>query len=487
MKILIIGAGQVGFKIASRLVEEGHDVIMVERDAAALTRATDTLDIQGFKGHGAHPNVLDEAGIQDVDMLVAATDSDEVNMVACLSAAILGKEGVIKIARVRHPSYLDARIFNNNRVAIDLAINPERVAAEQIIELLRYPGATEMIDFAEGRVRIVALRVVPTSPLAGLRFIDFGERFSGLNMLIVALHRGDEVIIPRGPDVILPGDEIYVLLYAGEEDEILSKIGIKPVSVSRVIIAGGTVIGRFIAEALSARGLHPKLIEPDEKLALELADALPEVVVLHGDPTDVELLTQENISEMEAFIACGRNEEANVMSGLLAMRLGARRILATPNRGDYLPLMKSAGFDVCISPRQVAVDSILHFIRHGRVLAARALGEEYGAEAIELVAQAGCPMEDKPLSTMRLPPRTLIACIQRGAEVLIPRGNTAVQAGDHVLVVAQREELLEIEALFIKPAGPQPRPTEPTPVEREATGEATDETADEGAPTSEAP
>ncbi len=448
MKILIIGAGEVGYKIAGRLVAEGHDVTMLERAQEVLQRATDHLDIQGLRGQGARPDVLDEAGIAEVDMLVAATNSDEVNIVACLNAAILGKEKIIKIARVRDPSYLDPRIFDSERVSIDLAINPERVTADQLLELLPYPGTTEMIHFADGHVRIVGLRIKPTNPLAGLRLVDVRDRFKEPRPLIAAIHRGSEVIIPCGSDVILPGDEIYLSVLTKELPQLLSALGVKVNAVSRVMIAGGSKVGRFLAEALSKQGLKPKLVEPDLKLAQWLGDELPEAVILHGSPTDAELLEQENAGEMQAFIACGRDEEANVMSALLAMRLGASRVLATTNRGDYLPLMRSIGIDVCISPRQVAVDSILHFIRHGRVLAARALGEEYEAEALEFIVHAESEAVGRQIKEMRIPSRVMIVCIQRGDEVIIPRGETKIEEGDHVLVVACRASIRKVEALL---------------------------------------
>ncbi len=450
MKILIVGAGQVGFNIAARLVAEGHDVVLIERDEAILARATEGLDIQGLRGHGARPRVLEEAGIAAADMIVAVTDSDEVNMVACLNAAILGRSEIIKIARVRDESYLDARIFGDHRVAIDLAINPEKVSADKILGVLAYPEVNEVVDFADGRLKLLGLTVQATSPLAGMRFFDLGRRFKANDLLIAALHRAHKVIIPRGPDVVLPGDDAFLVARADEVESVLRLAGVQVAPVYRVMIAGGTKIGRLIAHELARRGLKPKIIEADPRLARWIAEEIPEAVVLNGRPTDADLLVEENVAEMQAFIACGRDEEANVMSAMLARRLGARRALVTTNRADYQPLMKSIGIDVCISPRLVAVSSILHYIRHGRVLAVRALGEDEDAEAMEFEAQLTSEAVDTPLKDLKLPRGALVAGLQRGDEVIIPRGDTCIREGDHVLVVALRTAIAEVETMLAR-------------------------------------
>lgn len=448
MKIVVVGAGEVGFNIAARLVGEGHDVVLVERDETVLNRATEGLDIQGLRGHGARPRVLEEAGIADADMLVAVTDSDEVNMVACLNAAILGRPSIIKIARVRDQSYLDPRIFGDARVAIDLAINPERVSADKILGLLRFPDVIEMAEFAEGRVMVVGVEVGPLSPLAGLRLVDLPDREFGVEVLIAAIRRDDRVIIPRGTDVILPGDDVYLAVPADEIEAVLGTVGIKVHPVTRVAIFGGTRIGRFLAADLAERGIKAKIFEPDPTAARWLSEKLSGTVVVQGRPTDAALLTEENVGEMQAVVACGRDEEVNVMSALLARRMGAARIIATTNRSDYQPLIKAIGFDVCISPRLLAVNSIMHFIRHGRVVAVRALGDDQQAEALEFEAQLTSDAVGTPLRDLKLPMGVVIAALIRGETVLIPRGQTVIQEGDHVLVVARTAAIAEVERML---------------------------------------
>lgn len=445
---MVVGAGEVGFNIAARLVGEGHDVVLIERDEGILNRATEGLDIQGLRGHGARPRVLEEAGIKDADMLVAVTDSDEVNMVACLNAAILGRPSIIKIARVRDQSYLDPRIFGDERVAIDLAINPERVSADKILSLLRYPEVIEMAEFAGGKVLLAGIEIGPISPLAGLRLIDLPEREFAADLLIAAIRREDRVIIPRGTDVILPGDDLYLAMPADEIEAVLATVGIKVQPVNRVAIFGGTKIGRFLAGDLAERGIKAKLFEPDPRLARWLSEQLPNAIIVQGNPTDAALLKEENVGEMQAVVACGRDEEVNVMSALLARRMGARRIIATTNRSDYQPLIKAIGFDVCISPRLVAVSSIMHFIRHGRVVAVRALGDDQQAEALEFEAQLTSDAVGTPLRDLKLPAGVVIAALLRGETVLIPRGQTVIEEGDHVLVVARTSAITEVERML---------------------------------------
>ncbi len=450
MRILIVGAGQVGYNIAARLVEENHDVIMIERDEEVLKKATDNLDIKGIRGHGARPKVLDQAGIGDVDMLLAVTNSDEVNMVACINASILGKPGIIKVARVRDESYLDPRLSQDKRLPIDLAINPERVTADKILYLLRFPSVNDVSDFAQGKAKLIGIQIEATSHLAGLRFMEFGRRFLGLSFLVGAIQRGKDVIIPRGSDVVLPGDEIFVVVKSEDADLVLTGLGIPAITVSRVMISGATRLGRYLAEDLIETGMHPKVIDPDAQHARFLANALPEATVLCGEPTDASLLEQENISEMQAFIACSSNEETNVMSALLAQRLGAERLIVTTNRPDYQPLVRSIGADVSLSPQQVAISSILHFIRHGHVIAAQALGHDSTAEAIEFEAQLSSEAVGVPLRNLRLPQGCLIACIEREGQVIVPRGDSVIQDRDHVLVIAQHHSIPAIEKMLAR-------------------------------------
>ncbi|MCB9552942.1 MAG: NAD-binding protein [Myxococcales bacterium] len=278
--------------------------------------------------------------------------------------------------------------------------------------------------------------------------IDLPERDFAADLLIAAIRREDRVIIPRGTDVILPGDDLYLAMPADEIEAVLATVGIKVQPVTRVAIFGGTKIGRFLAGDLAERGIKAKLFEPDPRLARWLSEQLPNAIIVQGNPTDAALLKEENVGEMQAVVACGRDEEVNVMSALLARRMGARRIIATTNRSDYQPLIKAIGFDVCISPRLVAVSSIMHFIRHGRVVAVRALGDDQQAEALEFEAQLTSDAVGTALRDLKLPAGVVIAALLRGETVLIPRGQTVIEEGDHVLVVARTSAIAEVERML---------------------------------------
>ncbi len=448
MKTIIVGAGQVGFGIAARLVAEGHDVVVVERDSESLARITGALDVQGLRGHGARPNVLREAGIADAGMLLAVTNSDEVNILACINAAIGGPEGLTKVARVRDASYLEEGYREDPRIPIDIAINPERITATKIMRLLRYRAVTDIVDFADGQVLLMGLPIGATNPLAGMRVSDLGERFPE-HLLIGALQRGPQVIIPRGRDVILPGDVAYLVTGAADADAKMARLGVLSRPISRVMIAGGSHVGRFLARDLQAMGARPKLIEADPKLAAWLADDLGETVVLNSAVADAELLVEEHVAEMHAFVAVSRDEEANVMAALLARRLGAPWVVAVTNRADYRPILEAVGVHVSISPRALAVEAILHRIRGGRVVAVHSLGEHETAEALEVEVAWGSSLAGKPLHTLSLPRGALLVAVLRAGEVILPSGSTKLCAGDHVVAIALRGAVKALERMLL--------------------------------------
>ncbi|MEE2788770.1 MAG: Trk system potassium transporter TrkA [Myxococcota bacterium] len=448
MKTLIIGAGVVGFNIAERLSQEGHDVTVVESNSRALDRIKEHLDVRGLRGYGSQPDILMKAGIGDAEMIVAVTDSDEVNMIACINAAILSRRDIIKIARVREASYCDDQILNAPQIAIDLVINPERVTAEKILGLLRYPAVTEITEFAGGLVQMIGLRIAPTSPLAGVRLVEFSERFPAHDFIVVALLRDREVIIPRGNDVILPGDEAFLTFKTSDSAQVLDLLGIHMVPMNRVMILGGTEVGRFLTAGLIQAGIYPKLIEPDAEVAEAIAAQYPEAIVVHGSPTDGDLLLEENAGEMHTVVACAPDEEVNVMASLLIRRLGSSRIIMTTSHLEYGTLIKSIGVNVCLSPRHIAVSSILRFIRHGRVVSVQAIGDKQSAEALEFEAQPASDVVGKPLHELRLPAGSIIAALVHDGEVVMPIGSTVIEQGDHVVVMARQAAIPHVEHLL---------------------------------------
>ena len=448
MKTLIIGGGVVGYNIASRLVEEGHDVTVVDADPSALERIDSHLDVSIIRGFGSRPDVLADADVKNVEMVVAVTNSDEVNMVACMNAGLMSQASVVKVARVRDPSYTDDQFLADDTYGIDLMLNPEQVTADRIASLLRYPGITDVSDFADGKVKLIGIRISPTSPFSGLRLMELRQRFPDSGFIVGAVVRSGDVIIPRGETVILPGDEVYLVTAIEDVDDALASAGLVTNPVRRVMILGGGRIGEFLALGLESRGIKPKIIEPDRERAVTLADRLPETTVIHGSPTDADLLMEENAGEMQAVVICSASEETNLMAALLAHQMGPSRIIAITNVVEYRTLIKTVGIDACLSPRLIAVSSILRFIRKGRVVAVQALGDGDAAEVLEFEAQLSSEAVGRALRDIRVPRGALIAAIVREETVLIPRGTTVIEEGDHIVVLAQKDAVGRVSQLL---------------------------------------
>ena len=448
MKTLIIGGGVVGAKIADRLVREGHDVTIVDPDSIALERISSHLDVRVVSGSGALPRVLHDANMKNTDMVVAVTNSDEINIVACMNAGMLRSSETIRIARVRDPSFSDTTLLDENPYGLDLMINPEHATAERILALLHYPDVTEISEFAEGLVRLIGLRVSALSPLSGVRLIEMTQRFPDAQFNVAALVRSGDVLIPRGDSVILPGDEIYLVTAAEDVESTLTVVGISTNPLRRILILGGSLIGEFVAKGLEKNGITPKLIESDLDRAMALADLLETTTVIHGSPTDTTLLLEENAGEMHAIIICDEREETNLMAALLTRQMGNSRIISTTSEFAYGSVIKTIGIDVCLSPRMLAVSAILRFIRDGRVIAVQAIGDDDAAEVLEFEAHLSSEAVGKPIQEIRLPRGATIAALVRNETVLIPRGPTVIDEGDHVVVFVQTNAIHAVEKLL---------------------------------------
>ena len=296
------------------------------------------------------------------------------------------------------PTYLDPESHD-----IDLMLNPESVTAAKILRLLRYPGVTDVTEFADGRVKLLGVRLNATSPFVGLQLVELGQAYPDASFIIGAVSRSGDVIIPRGDTRLLEGDEVYLVAAAEDVDEALKCAGVVPNPVRRVLILGGGRIAEFLAEGLQQEGLRPKLIEPDRRRANALAERLPKAIVIHGSPTDADLLMEENAGDMQAVVICSESEETNLMSALLAHRMGPARIIATTNVVEYRSLIKTLGIDACLSPRLIAVSSILRFIRKGRVVAVQALGDGDAAEVLEFEAQLSSEAIGRELRSLPIP------------------------------------------------------------------------------------
>ncbi len=450
MKIVILGAGQVGGSVAESLVSEQNDITVVDLDPQRLRTLQERLDLRTVVGSGAHPSVLSEAGIEDADLLVAVTQSDETNLVACRIAARMFNVPR-RIARVRATDYLaNERVLGEDGFDVDLSICPEQVLTDYIVKLVEFPEALQVLDFAGGRVSLVAVRAFSGGPLVGHPLKDLRRHLSGVDTRIVAIFRGDRSIVPDGDTVIEAGDEVFCLAAAEHIREVMRELRRMDRPVKRVMIAGGGNIGLRLALALEDR-YSVRVIEHNKRRCELLAARLGEALVLNGDTTDEELLEEENIAEMDLFVAVTNDDENNIMSSLLAKRMGARRVVSLINRRSYVDLLQSGQIDIAISPAQATIGTLLAHVRRGDVVAVHSL-RRGAAEALEAVVHGdreSCKLTDRRVGEIELPPGTTIGAVVRGDQVLMAHRDTVIRAEDHVIVfVADKKNLPRVERMF---------------------------------------
>lgn len=446
MRILILGAGDVGFHLARQLSEEHHDVVVIEQDRERVRMIEDVMDAMVIEGNGASLTVLEQAGIERTDLLLAVTSQDEINLMACLSASQY--EVPKRIARVSKPDYYDhTGILPPERLGVDLMINPERECALETYQLLHSAAATEFAQFEGGLVQLIGIRVRPDAPVVGRRLLEIGRTTEGLRALVVAVVRNRQTIIPTGATRIEAGDQVFVLGEPADLPNVLPFAGYSRFDLRRVIVAGGSREAWFLAHMLEEHRIDCTIIESDRRRAVELAEELRKALVFHGDATDLELLEMEAIGEADGFVAYTGNDETNLLSCLLAKSLGARKVVSLIDRFDYLPLVSQVGVDAAVSPRMAAVNAILSYARRGSVLAVATL-KGTRAEGIEFDVSARFPHAGRPLRTVRFPQGSLIGAIIRGDKPIIPQGEDTIEVGDRVIVFVLPETRPRVEELF---------------------------------------
>lgn len=445
MKIIIIGAGEVGFNIAQRLSEENHDVVVIEKDPNKIRHIQNVIDVQAILGSGTNPSTLSEAGIKESDIIVAATDSDEVNLIACFYAQYL-TDYITKIARVKNPDYMKHKeIFNQDFFNIDLIINPRSEMVASMLKLLEVPGASEVIDFVDGRIKLIGITVKDNSPLVGRKLSSFTDLEHII--LIGVIVRGEEVIIPKGQDTIQANDLIYFVTRREEVPNIFRLLNLREEGLSRLMIVGGGETGLALATSLDTTTINTKIIERDGQRCLELAEKLENVVVLNGDGTDRELLMEENVADVDIMVVVTGDEENNVLISLLGKALGAKKTVTRIGKLSYIPLVSAIGIDTVVSPRLSAIRAILQYIRKGKVIRVAPLKGE-GAEAIEFEALETSDIVNTPLSRVKFPKEAIVGAIVRGEEVIIPKGHNLIKPHDHMIIFALKGAIPKLEKLF---------------------------------------
>lgn len=450
MKILILGAGQVGGTLAENLANENSDITLVDTDFARLRELRDRLDIQTVEGMASHPDVLRRAGAEDADLLIAVTNSDEVNMVACQVSYSLFRTPT-KIARIRASAYTTrAGFFSKEHMPIDVLINPEQVVTDHIERLIQYPGALQVLDFAHGRIQLVAVKAYRDGPLVGQELKALRKHVPNVDTRVAAIFRRDRAIVPRGDTVIEAEDEVFFIAARRDIKAVMSELRGLEKPYKRIIVAGGGHIGERLARALE-RKYALKIIEFGAERCRMLSDQLDRSVVLQGDATDGDLLVDENIENTDVFCALTNDDEANIMSSMLAKRLGARKVMTLISKPAYVDLVQGGVIDVAISPQQATISELLVHIRRGDVARVHSL-RRGAAEAIEAVAHGdsrSSKVVGRRLEEIDLPEGASIGAIARGEEVLIAHDHVVVEPDDHVILfLTDKRRIQEVEALF---------------------------------------
>ncbi|MCB1969622.1 MAG: Trk system potassium transporter TrkA [Geminicoccaceae bacterium] len=450
MKVIVAGAGLVGSNIARYLAAAGNDVTLIDQRGELVRKLEDNLDIQAMIGHAAHPESLMKAGAADADMLIAVTQVDEVNMVACQVAHSLFNVPT-KIARVRQQAYLTENwgtLFDRDHIPIDFVISPEVEVAHAIARRLEIPGALTVVSFLDQRIRLLGFRCTGETPVVHTPLRQLSYLFPDLHLVCVGIVRGGKFFVPGGDDQMLPDDDVLVVVENAHLDRTLSAFGIEDQMGERIIIVGGGNVGLFLAQELEERYPHLslKLIEFNQARATLVAEQLTRTVVLCGDARERDLLEEANVRASHSIVTVTNDDEVNIIAGLLARRLGCSRSLALVNNSNYNILMDTIGIDVAINPREITVSSVLQHVKRGRLGSVHTI-RDGEAEIFEAEALETSQIVDKPLRSLRLS-GVIIGAIVRDGKMITPRGDTVVQAHDRLVVLARSDMSKKVEQLF---------------------------------------
>ncbi len=447
MNIIILGAGQVGASVAENLAGESNDITIVDSDIERLQTLQDRLDLRTVAGHASYPKVLAQAGAESAEMMLAVTDCDEVNIVACqVASTLFGTPN--KIARVQAPEYLErAELFDHEGATVDMLISPEQVVTDYIRRLIELPGSLQVLDFADGKVQLVTVRAYYGGPLVGHELETVREHMPDIDMRFVAIFRRGRPILPKKETIIEVDDEVHFIAAKEHIRKVMSELRRLDRPYKRIMIAGGGNIGTALAHAIE-NSHDIKIIEHNSRRSQLLSEDLSNSIVLLGDAADKELLLEESIEDIDVFIAVTSDDEANILSSMLAKRLGAHKVMTLINRPAYANLVESDVIDIAISPQQVTISSLLARVRQGNVVVAHSL-RRGAAEAIEAVVHENSRVADRPIEKIKLPLGASIGAIVRNEEVLIAHHDTVVRAGDHlILFLIDKNRIHEVEKLF---------------------------------------
>lgn len=445
MRVIIVGAGEVGYQIAKFLTYEGVEVVIIDRDGNRLRRISEELDIATIEAEGSDPSAFKEAGADNADLLLAVTNSDETNMIACL----LGKAMFNikrKIARIRNPDYFfNKELLGKANLDIDPAINPELESAEAVIRLIESPFASEIIEFEKGKIKVIGFKILQDSPITGKKLKSI-KTFLKKDFIIGIIERDETVIVPSGEDILNVGDIVYIPVRKEEVEEVAQSLGVPVKPAKKIMILGGGRIGYYIASKMENKA-DIKIIEKDAERCKFLSKHLGKSLILHGDGADKQLLIEEKISNMDIYIACSNNDELNIMASLLAKKLGAKKVIALVNRTDYVSLAYNLGIQSVLSPRLITASIILRYIRKGEILSLTAIAENK-AEIMEALVSKDSPLIGRPLKDGIFPKNSILGAIIRDDRIIIPKGEDFIKEKDKLIIFTLKDSIKEVEKLL---------------------------------------
>ncbi|CAA2930274.1 Trk system potassium transporter TrkA [Arsenophonus endosymbiont of Bemisia tabaci] len=451
MKIIILGAGQVGGTLAENLVDEKNDITIVDTNIERLRQLQDKFDLRVVSGHGSYPRILREAGAEDADMLVAVTNSDETNMIACqISYSLFNTPN--KVARIRASEYIKEtkKLFIPDHIPIDYLISPEQLVIDYIYKLIQYPGALQVVNFASGKVSIVAAKAYYGGSLVGNSLLNLREHLPHIDTRIAAIFRQDRPIRPQGSTIIEAGDEIFFVVATEHIRAVMSEVQRLEKPYKRIMIVGGGNVGAGLAKQLE-KDYSIKLIERDQERATELAELLHDTIVFYGDASDQELLAEEHIEQTDVFIALTNDDEANIMSAMLAKKMGAKKVMVLIQRSAYVDLVQGGVIDIAISPQQATISALLGHVRKADIINVSSLRKGV-AEAIEAIAHGDentSKVVGRKISEIKLPTGTIIGAIVRDDEVIIANSYHIIEQDDHIIMfITDKKHVPEVEKIF---------------------------------------
>ncbi|MEX0773262.1 MAG: Trk system potassium transporter TrkA [Balneolales bacterium] len=448
MKIVIIGAGEIGFHLSALLSEEKQDVTVLDRDTKALSEVASSCDVLTIEGNAASAQDLLAAGVKEADLVIAATSLDEVNMIASMMSKRLGAKKVI--ARIRNDEFTDPGTpLNPEDLGIDVMINPEQSVAQEIVQLIKRSSASDVLTLADGKMQLVGLRLEKNSPLVGITLMEYAKGYPNMVFRIVAIYRGGRTIIPDGSDHLVGNDTIFIIACTETIPEIVKSTGRIEQPINRIMIAGGTKVGSHVARILNKENgrWNVKLIEPSEKWSMQLAAELENILILHGEATDPDLLATEGIMDTDAFISVTDDEESNIISCLMAKHLGVRKTVAMVSKAEYIPLSQTIGLDSAVNKKLSASNEIHRQIRQGKVLAVSSL-HGIKAELLELEVSSLSKAVDKPIHKIRLPKDCLVGGILRNGSVEIATGQAIIRKNDRVIIFCLPQSIEAVTSYF---------------------------------------